>query len=169
MMQAQADTIQSQMSKMQSQMENRLSGLRDELLSHTETVAVETLPATKSLSVSTGMEHVHKCMNDGVNDDASENLVLLSMRSAEMSSATSVAENPLSVDAAASLADNNYSTQPPIRSGSGSWDNARVAIAGTLGFVNESSVAPSAERQQSVNGSVSYHHIICGFYSAPIT
>jgi len=58
----------------QSQVENRFSELRDALLSRDKTVAVETLPATQSLSVSTGMEHVHKCVNDGVNN-ASERFV----------------------------------------------------------------------------------------------
>jgi len=57
-------SLAQQQKIIQSQVENRFSELRDALLSRDETVAVETLPATQSLSVSTGMEHAHKCMNE---------------------------------------------------------------------------------------------------------
>jgi len=119
------------------------------LLSRNETVAVETLPATQSLSVSTGMEHAHKCMNDGVNDGASERFgprVDGSFCSMKVSNPPLETEALSGADAAASeIGYSTYSTQPPPRSGYGSCGRERVAILG----LDESSVASSTERQQS--------------------
>jgi len=110
-------SLAQQREEIQSQVENRFSELRDALLSRNETVAVETLPATQSKSVSPGMEHVHKRMNDGVNDGASERFdprVDGSLCFTKVSTAPLVAETPSGADAAASeIGYNTYSTQPP--------------------------------------------------------
>jgi len=81
-----------------------------------------------------------------------------SLRSAEVSTVPVVTENPLGVDVETSVVDNTYSTQPPPRSGRGSWERERAVILG----LDELTVVPSAvERQQSEHKSQTSAYVRC--------
>jgi len=139
----QREEIQSQVSEMERR-------LKDEFFSRIESIAEAIRPAYGTLPAVTSIESgVNECMH-GVND-ASERFVprvVGSLCSTEVSTAPLIAENPVGNDVATSVVDNTYSTQPPPRSGRGSWECERAAIVEILGLVESSVESSIGKRQQ---------------------
>ena len=146
--------MQAQVTQQREEIRSMERRLKDEFFLRIESIAEAIRRASVVTSIESG---VNECMH-GMND-ASELFVprvVGSLRSAEVSTAPLVAENPVGVDVTTPVVDNTYSTQPPPHNGRGSWVSERAAIVGTLGL-DESSV----ERRQLESGTRASVYVMC--------